>query len=132
MRSLRIPILIAVCLLGEPAGAADTIRLAVQKTGTLAWELDIIRAHGIDRKANLQIETIEHGPAHARRMARQIRRRAPAPAFRMPEPTARALLRCLLPPCGSSDLGRVCSQGVTRIPRGHWASESASVGWTWG
>jgi hypothetical protein len=26
--------------------AADRIRLAVQRTGTLAWELDVIRTHG--------------------------------------------------------------------------------------
>ncbi|MEA2990427.1 MAG: NitT/TauT family transport system substrate-binding protein, partial [Alphaproteobacteria bacterium] len=36
------------------ASAADRIRLAVQRTGTLAWELDIIKAHGLDKKANLQ------------------------------------------------------------------------------
>jgi NitT/TauT family transport system substrate-binding protein len=28
------------------AHAADTIRLAIQKTGTVAWELAVIRAHG--------------------------------------------------------------------------------------
>ncbi len=41
------------------ANASDRIRLAVQRTGTLAWELDIIRAHGLDRKTDLLIETIE-------------------------------------------------------------------------
>ena len=30
------------------AAAADRIRLAVQKTGTLAWELDVIKTHGLD------------------------------------------------------------------------------------
>src|SRR6266496_3309594 len=41
------------------ATAADRIQLAVQRTGTLAWELDVIRAHGLDRKFDLAIETIE-------------------------------------------------------------------------
>src|SRR6201999_147282 len=37
--------------------AADDVRLAVQKTGTLAWELDVIRHHGLDREAGLTIIT---------------------------------------------------------------------------
>jgi NitT/TauT family transport system substrate-binding protein len=41
------------------ATAADRIRVAVQRTGTLAWELDVIRTHGLDRKLDLAIETIE-------------------------------------------------------------------------
>src|SRR5262245_11137904 len=41
------------------ATAADRIRLAVQRTGTLAWELDVIRTHGLDRKLDLAIETVE-------------------------------------------------------------------------
>ncbi|MBI5261383.1 MAG: ABC transporter substrate-binding protein [Bradyrhizobium sp.] len=39
--------------------AADTIRLAVQKTGTAAWELAVVRAHGLDKRANLALEVIE-------------------------------------------------------------------------
>jgi NitT/TauT family transport system substrate-binding protein len=42
-----------------PAGATETIRFAVQKTGTTAWELDVIRAHGLDAQADLKIETRE-------------------------------------------------------------------------
>src|ERR1700757_5256155 len=34
---------------------AETIRLAVQKTGTFAWELAVIRAHGLDQQANLSV-----------------------------------------------------------------------------
>ena len=33
--------------------AAETIRVAVQKTGTFAWELAVIRAHGLDKQADL-------------------------------------------------------------------------------
>jgi NitT/TauT family transport system substrate-binding protein len=51
------------------ASAADRIRLAVQRTGTLAWELDIIKAHGLDKKADLQIETLELASTEAGKIA---------------------------------------------------------------
>ena len=38
---------------------AETIKVAVQKTGTFAWELAVIRAHGLDKQANLAIEVLE-------------------------------------------------------------------------
>jgi NitT/TauT family transport system substrate-binding protein len=49
--------------------AADRVRLAVQRTGTLAWELDVIRAHGLDRKAGLQIDTLELASTEAGKIA---------------------------------------------------------------
>jgi NitT/TauT family transport system substrate-binding protein len=48
---------------------ADTIRVAVQKTGTFAWELAVIRAHGLDRQANLVIEVNELASPEAGRLA---------------------------------------------------------------
>src|SRR5262249_266515 len=51
------------------AAAADRIRLAVQRTGTLAWELDIIKAHGLDKKADLQIDAIELATTEAGKIA---------------------------------------------------------------
>jgi NitT/TauT family transport system substrate-binding protein len=51
------------------ATAADRIRLAVQRTGTLAWELDVIRTHGLDRKLDLAIETIELASTEAGKIA---------------------------------------------------------------
>ena len=41
----------------------------MQRTGTLAWELDIIKAHGLDRKADLQIETVELASTEAGKIA---------------------------------------------------------------
>jgi NitT/TauT family transport system substrate-binding protein len=41
------------------ARAADRIRVATLTTGTLAWELEVVRSHGLDTQANLVIETIE-------------------------------------------------------------------------
>lgn len=51
------------------AAAADRIRVAVQRTGTLSWELDVIRTHGLDRKADLQIDTIELASTEAGKIA---------------------------------------------------------------
>ena len=51
------------------ADAADRIRIAVQKTGTLAWELEIIKAHGLDRKADLDIQTTELASTEAGKIA---------------------------------------------------------------
>jgi NitT/TauT family transport system substrate-binding protein len=35
------------------------IRLAVQKTGTLSWELDVMRAHQLDKQAGITVKTLE-------------------------------------------------------------------------
>ena len=51
------------------ATAEDRIRLAVQRTGTLAWELDVIRTHGLDRKFDLAIETVELASTQAGKIA---------------------------------------------------------------
>jgi NitT/TauT family transport system substrate-binding protein len=51
------------------AVAADRIRIAVQRTGTLAWELDVIRAHGLDREADVRIEPIELASTEAGKIA---------------------------------------------------------------
>ena len=47
--------LVALALAAAPATAADAIRIAAQKTGTLAWELAVLRARGYDRDAGLDI-----------------------------------------------------------------------------
>ncbi|MGY3604838.1 MULTISPECIES: ABC transporter substrate-binding protein [unclassified Bradyrhizobium] len=51
------------------AFGADTIRVAVQKTGTFAWELAVIRAHGLDKKANLTIAATELASPEAGKIA---------------------------------------------------------------
>jgi NitT/TauT family transport system substrate-binding protein len=59
----------ALALGAAPATAADTIRIAVQKTGTLAWELAVIRAHGLDRQAGLDIVTTDLAMPEAGKIA---------------------------------------------------------------
>jgi NitT/TauT family transport system substrate-binding protein len=61
-RALRglIAAVIGLATIGaSPALATDRIRIATLKTGTLAWELETLRAHGLDRQADLAIETTE-------------------------------------------------------------------------
>jgi NitT/TauT family transport system substrate-binding protein len=48
---------------------AETIKVAVQKTGTFAWELAVIRAHGLDKQANLAIEVLELASPEAGKIA---------------------------------------------------------------
>jgi NitT/TauT family transport system substrate-binding protein len=66
---LRVALAAAMALVATSATAADRIRLAVQRTGTLAWELDIIKAHGLDKKADLQIEALELASPEAGKVA---------------------------------------------------------------
>ena len=51
------------------AAAADRIRVAVQRTGTLSWELDVLKAHGLDRKLDLAIEPLELASTEAGKIA---------------------------------------------------------------
>lgn len=67
-RCLRLCLAALVYLTGTVA-FADTIRLAVQKTGTAAWELDVVRAHGLDKQAGLDIQAIELASPEAGKIA---------------------------------------------------------------
>ncbi|NOJ39246.1 ABC transporter substrate-binding protein [Bradyrhizobium australiense] len=49
--------------------SADALRIAVQKTGTFAWELAVIRAHGLDKQANLSVEVLELASPEAGKIA---------------------------------------------------------------
>ena len=68
--TLRFVLTAIIALAAASDGrTADRIRIAVQKTGTLAWELDVIKAHGLDRKLDLQIDTIELASTEAGKIA---------------------------------------------------------------
>lgn len=67
--SLRFALIAIVTLAAANATAADRVRLAVQKTGTLTWEVDVIKAYGIDRELDLAIETMELASAEAGKVA---------------------------------------------------------------
>jgi NitT/TauT family transport system substrate-binding protein len=56
--------------LGSAARAANgRIRLAIQKTGTVAWELDVIRANGLDAKNGLDLAVTELATTEAGKIA---------------------------------------------------------------
>jgi NitT/TauT family transport system substrate-binding protein len=67
--SLRLLLIAIFAIAAIDAQAADRIRIAAQKTGTLAWELEIIRAHGLDKKAGLELETTELASTEAGKIA---------------------------------------------------------------
>jgi NitT/TauT family transport system substrate-binding protein len=75
MRLLRAPLsrrrFIAgmTLLAASPARAAPAIRLAAQKTGTFAWELDVIANRGLDKAADVAIETAEFASPQAGELA---------------------------------------------------------------
>jgi NitT/TauT family transport system substrate-binding protein len=65
-------LIIAAALAAFQAGAcwgAQTIRVAVQKTGTFAWELAVMRAHGLDKKAGLSLQVQELASPEAGKIA---------------------------------------------------------------
>jgi NitT/TauT family transport system substrate-binding protein len=69
------PLLVAVLAfvtsanLACSAESADRLRIAIQKTGTAAWEIEVIKAHGLDKAANLDIETTELASTDAGKIA---------------------------------------------------------------
>ncbi|HLJ21189.1 MAG TPA: hypothetical protein VKU84_13365, partial [Stellaceae bacterium] len=50
---------LASAYLAPGAEAADRLRIALQKTGTASWEIGVIKARGLDKAANLDLEITE-------------------------------------------------------------------------
>jgi len=72
MNRLLAGALAAGALLAGPAAeAADTLRIALQKTGTVAWEIDLMKARGLDKAADLDIRTTELASTDAGKIALQ-------------------------------------------------------------
>lgn len=76
----KILLVTAMILAVTPAGAAfaqeatPTIRLAVLKYGSVAWERDVIEYHGLDRKHGFILDTIELAGTQALKVALQANR----------------------------------------------------------
>jgi NitT/TauT family transport system substrate-binding protein len=66
---LLVLLIAATVFAAAQARAAEHLRIAAQKTGTLAWELDIIRAAGLDRQHDLALETTELASTEAGKIA---------------------------------------------------------------
>jgi NitT/TauT family transport system substrate-binding protein len=58
----------SACLTSR-AEAADRLRIALQKTGTASWEIEVIKARGLDKAANLDIATVELASTEASKVA---------------------------------------------------------------
>ena len=66
----RFVLAVTVCLcLSGAARAADTIRLAIQKNGTVAWEISVMKALGLDKAVGLDIQTTELASTEAGKIA---------------------------------------------------------------
>ncbi len=63
-----LTLVLALLLAADPA-AAEVLRLAVQKTGTFAWELEVVRTQGLAAKAGLELEVTELASPEATRIA---------------------------------------------------------------
>lgn len=63
----------ALAAAGRPGFAADPakIRIAVLKTGTVNWELDVITTHGLDKKHGFELDVVEVANNEATRVALQ-------------------------------------------------------------
>jgi hypothetical protein len=122
-RSIQAPALTLTRPRREHARAHDGTRVTARSRLQLA--------RGERRYRDLNINPIQHRPAHLRVMLYNISWRAAAAASRMPEPAALAPLRCLSATSTLKAAYRVCSQGVIRLPQARSDSESASGGWIW-
>jgi len=64
-------ILVALCLVvgATPAPAAETLRIGLQSTGTFAWQLDVIRRHGLADDAGLDLKISQFASPDAGKLA---------------------------------------------------------------
>jgi NitT/TauT family transport system substrate-binding protein len=64
-------ILVTLCLVigTAPALAAETLRIGLQSTGTFAWQLDVIRRHGLADSAGLDLKISEFASPDAGKLA---------------------------------------------------------------
>jgi NitT/TauT family transport system substrate-binding protein len=70
-RSIRNYIAVMLCLGAGlvPALAAETLRIGLQSTGTFAWQLDVIRRHGLADSAGLNLKISEFASPDAGKLA---------------------------------------------------------------
>ncbi|MGD9659264.1 MAG: ABC transporter substrate-binding protein [Methylocystis sp.] len=69
MRSCFVAI--AALFLSAAPAQAEKLRIALQKTGTLGWELAVIKAFGLDKEAKLDLDATELASTDAGKIAIQ-------------------------------------------------------------
>jgi NitT/TauT family transport system substrate-binding protein len=67
----RFRILVTLCLVvgTAPARATETLRIGLQTTGTFAWQLDVIRRHGLADSAGLDLKISQFASPEAGKLA---------------------------------------------------------------
>ena len=67
----RFRILVMLCLVvgTVPTRAAETLRIGLQTTGTFAWQLDVIRRHGLADSAGLDLKISQFASPDAGKLA---------------------------------------------------------------
>jgi NitT/TauT family transport system substrate-binding protein len=68
-RRILLAIQVIAVFWGGTAHAGDSVRIAAQRVGTLGWELDVIRAHGLDKARDLTIAVTELASTEAAKIA---------------------------------------------------------------
>jgi NitT/TauT family transport system substrate-binding protein len=66
---LRFVIIVCLLIGAGPALAGETLRIGLQKTGTFAWQLDVIRRHGLAERAGLDLKISEFASPEAGKLA---------------------------------------------------------------
>jgi NitT/TauT family transport system substrate-binding protein len=69
MSLLRILVTLFLVAGAAPTRAAETLRIGLQSSGTFAWQLDVIRRHGLADKAGLNLKISEFASPDAGKLA---------------------------------------------------------------
>lgn len=73
-RSLLLTPLMAGLPVGAARAASPPIRVGTLRYGSVAWELDVMRVHGLDQAAGVTVEPVEFAAAQAAQVALQVGR----------------------------------------------------------
>jgi NitT/TauT family transport system substrate-binding protein len=65
----RILVTLGLLAAATPALAGETLRIGLQKTGTFAWQLDVIHRHDLAGKAGLDLKISEYASPEAGKLA---------------------------------------------------------------
>jgi NitT/TauT family transport system substrate-binding protein len=65
----RILVILGLVVAAAPTLAGETLRIGLQTTGTFAWQLDVIRRHGLADSAGLDLKISEYASPDAGKLA---------------------------------------------------------------
>ena len=66
---LALPLLVALAMLVQQPALAGTVKIGVLKFGTVSWELDTIKTHGLDKAEGLDLQVVELANTNATSVA---------------------------------------------------------------